>query len=220
MPDYERRFFDPMSSFGFSIKMNKQTKGLVGLSLATVLVLSVVAGTAFMSGALAAGNAGNAGNSGNTGAGNMGPGGNAGNAGNSGNGSAGNGNAGNGNNDNGNAGGAASVVFTQQSVDCNASTVVVDSVTLPNGGYVVIHNSNGDVVGHSDYLSAGTHENVTVTLDTQLTTSQKLTAMAHKDTNGNQQYDSGETNDTPYMTDGSPVTDVGCIQVAADCSCT
>src|SRR6056297_2548255 len=64
---------------------------------------------------------------------------------------------------------AASVSFANQT--SGGTTVTVDEVTLPNGGFVTIHDSSltdgetfGSVAGTSAYLEAGTHENVTVTL--------------------------------------------------------
>jgi len=49
--------------------------------------------------------------------------------------------------------------------------VTIDNVTVPEGGYVAIHDQFlfegdviGSVVGTSEYLEAGSHENVTVTL--------------------------------------------------------
>ncbi|WP_458208645.1 DUF7282 domain-containing protein [Haladaptatus sp. NG-SE-30] len=54
------------------------------------------------------------------------------------------------------------VVFEDQTV--NGTTVTVASATLPNGGFILIHNESGAVIGQSNYLEAGTHENVEIEL--------------------------------------------------------
>ncbi|AHG05089.1 hypothetical protein HALDL1_02275 [Halobacterium sp. DL1] len=92
--------------------------------------------------------------------------------------------------------GNASVAFDDQTTN---TTVMVQSVTVPEGGYAVIHATSGpnnetvgDVVGVSDYLEPGTHENVTVTLyedvpgaefqNTSVNGTQTFVAMAHQET--------------------------------------
>jgi hypothetical protein len=125
----------------------------------------------------------------------------------------------------------ASVVFNNQSV--SGTTVVVESVTMSEGGFVAIHNASllegnalGSVVGVSEYLSAGTHENVEITLfdvpgqnfaeDMMLEGSQTLIAMPHLDTNENEVYDfitSNATEDDPYVANGSAVVDSAFITV-------
>ncbi|MFC7044240.1 hypothetical protein ACFQH6_01425 [Halobacteriaceae archaeon GCM10025711] len=115
------------------------------------------------------------------------------------------------------------MTFEDQTTD--GTTVVVASVNVSDGGYVVIHNETlfeGDavesVVGHSEYLEPGAHENVTVTLDEPLNESQTLVAMPHLDTNDNQTYDFSATNgteDAPYVENGTPVIDEANVTVEA-----
>ncbi|MFC7044239.1 hypothetical protein ACFQH6_01420 [Halobacteriaceae archaeon GCM10025711] len=117
----------------------------------------------------------------------------------------------------------ASVTFDDQT--SNGSAVVVQSVTLPEGGFVVIHDDSlfagdavGSVVGNSEYLEPGTHENVTVTLDESFNESVTLVAMAHLDTNENQVYDFSATNGTddgPYTVGGEPVIDEAAVGIVA-----
>lgn len=126
--------------------------------------------------------------------------------------------------------GNAAVTFTDQTTA--GSTVTVDSVTLPDGGFVVVHDSSlpdgnvvGSVIGVSGYLGPGTHDDVTVTLfdvpgatfnQTTLTEDQTLIAMAHIDTNGNQTYDFVVTDgaaDGAYLANGSAVTDSATVTV-------
>ncbi|RQG91612.1 hypothetical protein EA462_06585 [Natrarchaeobius halalkaliphilus] len=109
----------------------------------------------------------------------------------------------------------ANVTFEDQATD--GQTVVVDEVTMASGGFVVVHDSSllvgdvfGSILGASDYLEPGTHENVEVTLEQPLEEDETLIAMAHRDTNDNQELDFVESDgqeDVPYEVAGEPVTD-------------
>ena len=125
----------------------------------------------------------------------------------------------------------ASVNFENQTTD--GTTVVVESVTMSEGGFIAIHNASlldgnvlGSVVGVSEPLPAGTHENVEVTLfnvpgqgfaeDMTLEESQTLIAMPHFDTNSNGVYDfitSNGSEDGAYTENGSAVVDPASITV-------
>lgn len=103
--------------------------------------------------------------------------------------------------------------------------MIVEEVTLPDGGFVAIHEFSGDendpigdIVGVSEYLEPGTHEEVTVHLfDVRGTTyetphlgeSQELLAVAYRETNANRQFDFMQTNgqvDERYLdAEGEPV---------------
>ncbi|GAA0285091.1 DUF7282 domain-containing protein [Halobacterium noricense] len=108
---------------------------------------------------------------------------------------------------------AASVTFDAQT--SGGQTVTVDSATLPNGGFVTIHDSSvqegetlGSVVGSSAYLEPGTHDNVTVHLDEPLAEDDTLVAMPHMDTDGDRVYEFVSANaavDGPYTADGGAV---------------
>jgi len=127
----------------------------------------------------------------------------------------------------------ASVAFENQT--SNGTTVTIDNVTVPEGGYVAIHDQFlfegdviGSVVGTSEYLEAGSHENVTVTLfnvsgaeyaQDSLAANETLIAMPHQETNDNETYDFVATNGTEdgaYTVDGEPVTDEALITVQTD----
>jgi hypothetical protein len=102
-------------------------------------------------------------------------------------------------------------------------TVTVESVTLSEGGFVVLRNESyeagdvlGSIVGVSDYLEPGESEDVTVTLDEPLGTNQTLTAVAHLDTNDNQTFDFRETyaiEDGVYARENAPVIDRASVSV-------
>jgi hypothetical protein len=125
------------------------------------------------------------------------------------------------------AGGAAaqtgSVTFEDQTSGGNA--VNVAEVTVPDNGFVAIHNGSvadgdvlGSVVGVTGKLSAGTHEDVTAHLWDDLDEDQPLVAMPHKDTDDNGVYsfvaDNGQT-DGPYTDGGQPVTDAAQVTISA-----
>jgi hypothetical protein len=121
----------------------------------------------------------------------------------------------------------AAVTFQNQESD--GSTVMVASVTLPEGGFVAIHDLTllqgevlGSVIGVSELLDAGTHENVEVTLfesvsgvefdQSALQQTQPLIPMPHQNTNDNEAYDfvsSQGQDDGPYTRAGAPVVGLG-----------
>jgi hypothetical protein len=125
---------------------------------------------------------------------------------------------------------AASVTFDDQTT--GGKTVTTASVTLPEGGFVAIHDERlldgkalESVVGVSRYLEAGTHENVQIPLfdvmgadfeKQMLSEDQTLVAMPHLDSDGNDEYDfvsSGGKTDGPYTKDGKAVVDEAMVGV-------
>ncbi|EMA52016.1 DUF7282 domain-containing protein [Halococcus salifodinae] len=121
----------------------------------------------------------------------------------------------------------ASITLDQQTT--NGSTLVVRSVTVPEGGFVVVHGSSylkgygvSDAIAVSEYLGPGTHENVTVRLSTRvpgslddrrrLTVSDRVGATVHRDTNDNHRLeyyraDAKRAIDQPYGGLAHPVED-------------
>ena len=126
---------------------------------------------------------------------------------------------------------SASVVFEDQTSD--GTTVTVANATLPDDGYVAIHDSSlldgevvGSVIGVSEYREAGTYENLNVTLfdvagaefnETALTENDTLVAMPHEETGANTTYDfvaADGMEDGPFLVDGEPVVDSGLVTIA------
>lgn len=112
--------------------------------------------------------------------------------------------------------GTATVSIADQSVQ--AQTVVVDSVQLSDGGYVVVHDDDAivgpsadTVLGVSRYLAPGEHESVEIELAQPLADNRSVVAMAHRDTTGDQEFTFVESvgeEDGPYIDDsGSPVSE-------------
>jgi hypothetical protein len=127
------------------------------------------------------------------------------------------------------------VVFGDQEGD--GENVTVESVFVPEGGYVAIHNDSlldgdaiGSVVGVSEYLEPGVHENVSVTLyedvegadfadDAAAEDNATLIAMPHMETTDDETYDfvtSEGEDDGPYVVDGEIVVDVGNLTIAVE----
>ncbi len=116
--------------------------------------------------------------------------------------------------------GTASLVFTDQQT--TGETITVQNVTLPAGGFVVVHAPNvssapvESVLGASSYLENATNETIEISLDEPLTESTRLVVMAHTDSNDNQVYDfssSNGTEDGAYTVDGNPVTASAQVEV-------
>ena len=116
------------------------------------------------------------------------------------------------------------VQFEDQTLD--GDTVTIASVTLPEGGFVAVVNQNGQIVGASDYLEAGTHSNVEVQVtrpnasstdgDGPQNQSALLVAIAHRDSNFNQELDfvsSGGSIDGPYLDNGRIVLGYAVVDV-------
>lgn len=86
------------------------------------------------------------------------------------------------------AGAAGSAAITYDDQHSEGDSVTVQSVTVPDGGFVLVYNEDSQLVGHSAYLEAGNHTNVTVTLDRPLNESQVTVAEVHRD-DGDQAFD-------------------------------
>jgi hypothetical protein len=128
-------------------------------------------------------------------------------------------------------GSSAAATFDDQT--SGGGSITVQSATLPEGGYVAIHDASlldgavlESVIGVSAYLGPGTHEEVEVSLfegvegadfeRSMLEEDQPLIAMPHRETSGNETYDfvaTGGEADGPYTADGSAVVDRAAITV-------
>lgn len=123
---------------------------------------------------------------------------------------------------------AANVTVTNQTT--NGTTVTVDSVTLPDGGYVGVHrggyngsNATQSAVGATEYLGPGTYENVTVPVGSAavdhsgaLTDSGRISVVVYEDTDGDRTFQyvpSGGVEDQPYLADGEPVAESASLTV-------
>ena len=101
----------------------------------------------------------------------------------------------------------------------NGSAVTVSIATLPEGGFVAVHTlqysatrnetygtteavNPESVIGVSEYLAPGVHENVPVELSEPLNRTEELVVIAYHDTNENQAFEFVRLNGTvdgPYI---------------------
>jgi len=125
------------------------------------------------------------------------------------------------------AGATASVTASVSAAgqETDGETIVVDEVTLHDGGFVTVHDSSladgavfDSIRGTSEYLAPGTHSNVEITLDEPLSEDDSVFAMAHQDANANEAYDFPATEgdeDGPYVAAGGPVMSLADATVTA-----
>ena len=115
----------------------------------------------------------------------------------------------------------ASVTISNGTITDEA--VTVDRVTVPEGGYLVIHRSayvfddRPAPIGVSAYLSPGTHRNVTVSLTASTVTNRTrgvVAAVVHRD-DGDEQFEHVENRsvDQPYRQSNDTVVDTATISV-------
>ena len=119
----------------------------------------------------------------------------------------------------------------------NGSTVTIRRATLPEGGFIAIHESgyidgaepaDSSIIAVSKNLSAGTHRNITVEISnappgnfpglnrSRLSASQTVVAVAYRDTNGNGRFDFVRTvgsSDAAYTSGGAPTSDVASVTI-------
>ncbi len=106
----------------------------------------------------------------------------------------------------------AEITFEDQ--DGDGDSVEIDSVTLSEGGFVVITDGDEETLVVSEYLGSGTHENVTIEHEDGPELVGQLTATVHQDTTDDETYVHDETDgeeDQPYLDDGFPVSDTAAV---------
>lgn len=80
----------------------------------------------------------------------------------------------------------ASVEATDQVA---GDSLVVDRVVLEEDGFVVVRNEEGEVVGQSDHMEAGEHEDVEVELIMASEAGDRFEVVLFRDTDGDQTFD-------------------------------
>ncbi|WP_252700479.1 DUF7282 domain-containing protein [Natronosalvus vescus] len=110
----------------------------------------------------------------------------------------------------------AELTFVDQESDGTNATI--DDVTLSEGGFVALYEADApiedeSVLGVSDYLEPGSHEDVTVALEEPIDEDRTLVAVVHRDLTGDEQFafeslDAVGVHDGPYLdANGDPVAD-------------
>lgn len=119
------------------------------------------------------------------------------------------------------AGGLAAGTATAQTANATADvsvddqtgaeSVTVAEATLPEGGFVVVYNASGGIVGVSEYLDNGTHEDVTLEVSPEFSRSQVAVAEVRAD-DGDESFNASA--DAPYTNDnGQPIGDTAYVTV-------
>lgn len=113
----------------------------------------------------------------------------------------------------------ANITISNQTI--TNGSVTIDHVTVPEGGYVVVHggayvfDDRAAPMGVSGYLSSGTYRNVTVPLNPSAVTNRTrgiVAAVVHRD-DGDEQFDHFENRsiDRPYRESNSTVSDTATL---------
>ena len=115
----------------------------------------------------------------------------------------------------------AGVSFSDQVAQDAGTLVHIDEATLSEGGFVAVYagSADGDFLGVSSYLEAGTHSDVRVRLNEPVDDRVTLVAVAHKDTDNNMQFGyiaSGGAEDAPYTADGAAVSAQATVSIATE----
>ena len=106
----------------------------------------------------------------------------------------------------------ASITYNDQTATDN---VTVESATLPEGGFVVIYNSSGAVIGNSSALEAGTHDNLSIQVSPPFDRGGVSIAELHRDNDSNGVFNA--TTDAAYNTsDGNAVSSTAYITVESN----
>lgn len=119
------------------------------------------------------------------------------------------------------AGGLAAGTATAQTANATADvsvddqtgaeSVTVAEATLPDGGFVVVYNASGRIVGVSEYLESGTHEDVTLEVSPALSRSQVVVGEVRND-DGDETFNASA--DQPYTNEnGQPIGEAGYVTV-------
>ena len=107
---------------------------------------------------------------------------------------------------------AQTAEVTIENQTSNGSTVMVNSTTLPQTGFLVVYNATlAEPLGNSSSLQSGTQQNVSVMLNQSLTQNTTILVAAFQDTNNNSQFDFGT--DEVFMSNGQPVIQSAMVNV-------
>jgi hypothetical protein len=107
---------------------------------------------------------------------------------------------------------AALVDVSDYDSDGPVSTLYPIPVTTTDGGFVVVRNASGDLLGVSEYLEPGA-TTARPEFSPALVADQTVTATAYRDANANREFDDA---DVPYRTNGSVVRDAAAVRIEGD----
>ncbi|MFC7204315.1 BGTF surface domain-containing protein [Haloferax namakaokahaiae] len=93
----------------------------------------------------------------------------------------------------------ASLTFIDQ--ETNGTYATLDQVNVSVGGFVRIETADEELLGTSDYLEPGSHENVVVEFDRRILTDTEALAIVYMDKERDQNFSMAD--DPPYRTNGT-----------------
>jgi hypothetical protein len=99
----------------------------------------------------------------------------------------------------------ASVVASDQAP---GEVLVMERVVLREGGFVVVRNDAGEVVGSSEYRDAGTYEGVEVTLVESSEAGDRYEVVLYSDADGDREFNSSFDMEVTQESGGSAGGDV------------
>ncbi|WP_157572914.1 DUF7282 domain-containing protein [Halogranum rubrum] len=95
-------------------------------------------------------------------------------------------------------------------------TVYVEEVTVPESGFVAIHDASffleGQILGVSAPLAAGTYQNLPVVLDEMPDEPLTVSAIPHRDTPSDGTFTHPEDGDNPFIGEDGVVHDTATLQ--------
>lgn len=109
-------------------------------------------------------------------------------------------------------GNATAAAVEAENVTTTGEVYYGPPVTTTDGGFVVLWNQFGLIVGVSDYLLPG-RTTVQPELSPALRENQSVTAVVYRDVNDNRRFDSA---DEPYRVNGTPVRDTAFVRIHPD----
>lgn len=107
---------------------------------------------------------------------------------------------------------SAGMTFENQTSE--GTSVVVESASLPAGGFVLLYDSALATQLGSSELVEGDETSVNVSLDRPISETQTLVAIAFEDADGNGEFEPGT--DEVYLSDGDPLVEAAVVAVETD----
>ena len=92
----------------------------------------------------------------------------------------------------------------------DGDNVTIDDASLPDGGFVVVYNQSGAPIGHTGYLDAGDHENLSVSLNVTVETAQVFVVSPVRN-NGSESYNASADSMVYQTANGADVTDTSYV---------
>jgi flagellar protein FlaJ len=118
-------------------------------------------------------------------------------------------------------------IYVYEGTTDGSAVFEIDKVSLSDGGYIAIYGAddgiNGTLLGHTEFLPPGTHTDLVIPLDNEITEDRSVRFVVHQDTNGNEEFDfegpyqpAGNQPDRPYSSpteEGEPGLEINLLYI-------